>query len=194
MRKVSSLIRKLTIPPVFAALLLVAVYLAYPHYFAVVWQLVAGLLFLTVFPTLAYPMHKYIPRFKDKGRDGQRTLAMLFSFAGYLLGTITVHVTSAPLQLKIIYMEYLLCGAAMLLLNKCFHLKVSGHACGIVGPVILLLYFRLYIPAILGTALIVPVYISSIRTKQHTTAQLIGGSVIPAVVLCLILTVMHAVL
>ena len=187
MRKISSLIRKVTIPPVFAALLLVAVYVAYPHYFGAIWQLVAGLFFLTVLPTLAYPLQKYIPHFKDKGRDGQRTLAMSFSFAGYLLGTITVYVTSAPLQLKLIYMEYLLCGAAMLLLNKCFHLKASGHACGIVGPVILLLYFGLYIPAIIGTALIVPVYISSIRTKQHTAPQLLGGSVIPAVALTLIL-------
>ena len=194
MRKISSLIRKLTIPPIFAALLLVAVYVAYPYYFSTIWQLVAGLFFLTVLPTLAYPLQKYIPHFKDKGRDGQRTLAMLFSFAGYLLGTITVYVISAPLQLKLIYMEYLLCGAAMLLLNKCFHLKASGHACGIVGPVILLLYFGLYIPAIIGTALIVPVYISSTRTKQHTAAQLIGGSIIPAAVLCLILAVMHAVL
>ena len=194
MRKISSLIRKVTIPPVFAALLLVAVYVAYPHYFSTLWQLAAGLFFLTVLPTLAYPLQKYFPHFKDRGRDGQRTLAMLFSFAGYLLGTITVYVTSAPLQLKLIYMEYLLCGAAMLLLNKGFHLKASGHACGIVGPVILLLYFRLYIPAIIGTALIVPVYISSVRTKQHTAAQLIGGSIIPAVVLGLILSVMHAVL
>ena len=112
---------------------------------------------------------------------------MLFSFAGYLLGTITVYVTSAPLQLKIIYMEYLLCGAAMLLLNKGFHLKASGHACGVVGPIIMLLYFKLFIPAIIGMLFIVPVYIASLRTKQHTALQLLGGSVIPAVALTLIL-------
>ena len=171
----------------FAALLLVAVYVAYPHYFSTVWQFAAGLFFLTVLPTLAYPLQKYVPHFKDKGRDGQRTLAMLFSFAGYLLGTITVYVTSAPLQLKIIYMEYLLCGAAMLLLNKGFHLKASGHACGVVGPIIMLLYFKLFIPAIIGMLFIVPVYIASLRTKQHTALQLLGGSVIPAVALTLIL-------
>ena len=79
----------------------------------------------------------------------------------------------------------------MLLFNKAFHLKASGHACGVVGPVILLLYFKLYIPAIIGVVFIVPVYIASLRTKQHTAPQLLGGSVIPVAVLALIMLVMQ---
>ena len=89
-------------------------------------------------------------------------------------------------MLKIIYLEYLLCGIGMLLLNKAFKVKASGHACGIVGPMLLFIYFGLYIPAIVGTVLVLPVYISSVRTKQHTLPQLIGGSAIPAVVLLMI--------
>ena len=115
---------------------------------------------------------------------------MIFSFAGYLLGTLTAFVFFAPIELKIIYLEYLLCGIGMLLLNKVFKIKASGHACGIVGPVLLFLYFGLYIPAIIGTALILPVYISSVRTKQHSLPQLIGGSTIPVVVLLLIILFM----
>ena len=191
MRKVSSVIRKITIPPVFATLLLVAVYVAYPHYFSTIWQLIGSIVFLAVLPTLAYPLQRHIPRFKDRGREGQRTLAMLFSFAGYVLGTLTTFATNAPLQLKIIFVEYLLCGVSMLLFNKAFHLKASGHACGVVGPVILLLYFKLYIPAIIGVVFIVPVYIASLRTKQHTAPQLLGGSVIPVAVLALIMLVMQ---
>ena len=187
MRKISSLIRKVTIPPVFAALLLGAVYVAYPHYFSSVWQLIGGIFFLSVLPTLAYPLQKYIPRFKERGREGQRTLAMLFSFAGYVLGALTAFATNAPLQLKIIFIEYLLCGVSMLLFNKAFRLKASGHACGVVGPVILLLYFKLFVPAIIGVVFIIPVYIASLRTKQHTAPQLLGGSVIPAAALALIL-------
>ena len=75
-------------------------------------------------------------------------------------------------------------------MEKLFKVKASGYACGIVGPVLLFLYFRLYIPAIIGTVLILPVYISSVRTKQHTLPQLIGGSAIPAVVLLLIILFM----
>lgn len=186
MDKIFKIIRKITIPPVFAAALLIIVYVTHANYFGSIWHLVGTLFFLTILPTLAYPLQKYIPKYKDRGREGQRNLAMIFSFVGYLLGTVVAFVFSAPIELKIIYLEYLLCGIGMLLLNKVFKIKASGHACGIVGPVILFLYFGLYIPAIIGTALILPVYISSVRTKQHTLTQLIGGSAIPAVVLFII--------
>ena len=186
MEKFFKIIRKITIPPVFAATLLIIVYISHTNYFGSVWHLVGALFFLTVLPTLAYPLQKYIPKYKDRGREGQRSLAMIFSFLGYLLGTVVAFIFSAPTELKIIYLEYLLCGIGMLLLNKAFKVKVSGHACGIVGPVLLFVYFGLYIPAIVGTALVLPVYISSVRTKQHTLPQLIGGSAIPAVVLLMI--------
>ncbi len=189
MDKIFKIIRKITIPPVFAVALLIIVYITHANYFGSIWHLVGALFFLSVLPTLAYPLQKYIPKYKDRGREGQRSLAMIFSFVGYLLGTVVAFVFSTPIELKIIYLEYLLCGIGMLLLNKVFKVKASGHACGIVGPVILFLYFGLYIPAIVGTALILPVYISSVRTKQHTLPQLIGGSTIPAVVLFIIVMI-----
>ncbi len=183
MNKISKVIRIITVPPMFAAVLLITVYIAFSHYYGSIWHLLGGILFLTVLPTLAYPLQKYFAHFKDRGREGQRSLAMIFSFFGYLLGVVVAFAFSAPTQLKIIYLEYLLCGVGMLLLNKVFKIRASGHACGIVGPVIMLLYFGLYIPAIVGTVLIILVYVSSIKTKRHTASQLIVGSVIPAVVL-----------
>jgi len=189
MEKVFKIIRKITIPPVFAAALLIVVYITHTNYFGSIWHLFGALLFLSVLPTLAYPLQRFFKKYKDRGREGQRSLAMIFSFAGYLLGTLTAFVFSAPIELKIIYLEYLLCGIGMLLLNKVFKIKASGHACGIVGPVLLLSYFRLYISAIIGAVLIIPVYISSIRTKRHSPAQLICGSIIPAVVLLTIILV-----
>jgi len=166
--KLSFFIRKITVPPVFAAALLIIAYCMYPHYFGAVGQLFGGLAFLCVLPLLAYPLQKFIPHFRDKGRDGQRSLAMIFSAVGYLLGTLTAFLTGAPDELKILYLEYLLCGIAMLVLNKVFQLKASGHACGIVGPVLLMLYFRMFIPAVVGMFLILPVYVSSLKTKRHT--------------------------
>ena len=186
MEKVFKIIRKITIPPVFAAALLIIIYFLHTNYFGSVWHLVGSLFFLVVLPTLAYPLQQYIPKYKNRGREGQRSLAMIFSFFGYLLGTVVAFLFSAPIELKIIYLEYLLCGIGIFLLNKVFKFKASGHACGIVGPVILFLFFGLYLPAIVGTALILPVYVSSVRTKQHTLPQLIGGSAIPAVVLLMI--------
>lgn len=176
-------IRRITIPPVFAAVFLILVYMTHTAYFGGILQLIGAVFFLAVLPTLAYPLQKYFPKYKDRGREGQRSLAILFSIAGYLLGTASAFVFSVPAELQFIYMEYLLSGIGMLLLNKVFKIKASGHACGIVGPVIMCLYFGLYLPAMIGAALILPVYISSVRTGQHTIPQLFGGSTIPAFVL-----------
>ena len=138
MNKISLIVRKLTIPPIFAIALLCAVFFMIPNGTCSVWLLFAGIFFLAGLPALAYPLQKYMPHFKDKGRDGQRSLAMLFSFIGYLLGTIVAFAASAPTVLKIIFLEYLFCGISMLVLNKCFKLKASGHACGVIGPMIMI--------------------------------------------------------
>ena len=52
----------------------------------------------------------------------------------------------------------------------------------------MLVYFGLYLPAIIGAMLVLPVYVSSIRTGQHTMPQLFGGSTIPAFMLFLTVT------
>lgn len=110
---------------------------------------------------------------------------MICSSAGFLLGLVTAVLTQAPSALRIVYVEYLLCGIAMLLFNRGFHLKTSGHACGIAGPVVLFIYFQWYIPAAIGGLLMIPVFVSSIGTKQHTLWPLLGGCLIA--VICLIL-------
>ena len=194
MDRLSKITRKITVPPVFAAMLLIIVYIAFQNGIGSIWHLLGAIFFLGVLPLLAYPLQQYIPKFKDRGREGQRSLAMLFSFSGYAIGTIVAYIASAPARLKMIYLEYLLCGIAMLVINKAFHLKASGHACGIVGPVAMLYYFGLLIPAVIGTAIIVPVFVSSIKTKQHTYPQLIGGSAIPIAVLLILMPFFNPIL
>ena len=194
MDTLAKITRKITVPPVFAALLLITVYIAFPDGIGSAWHLLGAIFFLAVLPLLAYPLQQYIPKFRDRGREGQRSLAMLFSFSGYAIGTIVAYIASAPARLKLIYLEYLLCGIAMLVINKAFHLKASGHACGIVGPVAMLYYFGLLIPAVIGTAIIVPVFVSSIKTKQHTYPQLIGGSAIPIAVLLVLMPFFNPIL
>lgn len=98
MIKVFRCIRKLTVPPVFAALLLVILYIWHPSYIGNYWHLLGGIVFLTILPLSAYPLQKYIPHFKDKGRDGQRSLAMLLSAAGYLLGALTAFALNAAIS------------------------------------------------------------------------------------------------
>lgn len=171
-------IRKITIPSVFAIVFLLVTYFLQPALIGSPLNLILGIFFLGILPMLGYPLQKYIPYFKDKGRDGQRYLAMIFSAAGYLLGILSAFLTNAPSALLAVYTEYLLCGIAILVVNKLFHLKASGHSCGISGPVLLFLYFKMYLSAIIGTIFIIPVIVSSIKTKRHTAKQLFGGIVI----------------
>lgn len=119
MARIFKVIRKITVPPIFAAALLITVYIFHTSYFGSIWHLIGALFFLSALPTLAYPLQRYFKKYKDRGREGQRSLAMIFSFVGYLLGTLTAFVFSAPAELKLICLEYLLCGIGMLLLKRC---------------------------------------------------------------------------
>lgn len=186
MEKTFYFIRKITVPPIFAMAFLVVIYFMKPFIFTSVWQLIGGIFFLGILPIIGYPLQKYIPYFKEKGREGQRSLAMIFCVAGYLLGTFTTFVTKASPELCMVYLEYLLSGIMMLIFNKVFHLKASGHACGIVAPVLLFAYFNMFIPAVIGGLFVIPVLISSLKTKRHTMPQLLGGCMISAVCLIII--------
>ena len=110
---------------------------ALPFYFA-------GIFCLTFLPLLAYPMQRFIPKYKHRGRDGQRSLAMIFSALGYVVGVAVAFVFGAPRELKMVFVEYLLCGISILVSSKVFKKKASGHACGVVGPVAMLVYLGLF--------------------------------------------------
>ena len=136
------------------------------------------ILYLGFLPLLAYPLQSVTPHFKDKGRDGQRTLAMLFAVAGYIFCLVTNILASASAGMWIICLEYLLSGVLILVFNKGFHIKLSAHGCGSAGPIFLLLYFGLYLPAALMAVVTVLAYVASVKAKHHTVPQLIGGSAV----------------
>jgi len=142
-------------------------------------QFIATLFLLGIIPLLAYPLQRFFPRFRDEGRKGQRILAMIFAVGGYVICCGMYLVTGASSCLWMLCLIYLLSGLVILLFNKVFHLKLSGHACGVTGPVVGLYYAGLkwIIPAGLGTLVLVA--IASLKTKRHTLPQLIGGSLVP---------------
>lgn len=179
-------IRKITIAPVMATVMLIAVMSFAPEVFQSSSAFVLALLFLGLLPALAYPMQKHIPAYKERGREGQRNLAIIFAVAGYILGIISGALTHVPKDTMMIYQEYLLSGILIFVFNRYFHIKISGHACGIVAPIVLLAHFGLYACSLTGVAIAILVYLSSLKTKRHTLLQLIGGSVVPLVAYLLI--------
>lgn len=184
MNKVYKVIRVATVPPLIALLLFITLGL----YNEISWiDALLGVLFIGILPILAYPAQRFIPYFKDKGREGQRNLAIIFAVVGYIVGCTLALIFNAPAKVVLIYLDYLLSGILIAVFNKLFNLRASGHACGIVGPVAMLIYFGLYIPAIIGLVLTVLVFISSIGMKRHTLLQLIGGSLITVSALVLLI-------
>ena len=78
----------------------------------------------------------------------------------------------------IICLEYLISGGLILVFNKLLHVKVSAHGCGSAGPIFLLLYFGLFVPAAVMGIVTILAYVASVKAKHHTFPQLVGGSAI----------------
>lgn len=182
MEKTAKIIRYITAAPIIACITMIILFIARPDIFGGALGFILSLVFLTVLPLLAYPLQRYIPSYKDKGRDGQRSLAMVFAVGGYVLGCISCALISASAGLWMIYLEYLFSGIFIFVFNKLFHLKASGHACGVAGPIAFLVYMRL--PAVIpGVIVLALTCWASIKTKRHTIWQFLGGCVIPVAIL-----------
>lgn len=178
MKKLAFVIRIVTVAPIMALVLLLVLYFRAPGTFGSQIMFMFSVLFLVVFPLLAYPLQPLIKPYKGKGREGQRTLALIFAVAGYLLGCLFAAVLGAPRDVWFIFLSYMVSGSLVALINKVFHFKASGHACGVTGPFLLLLYFGQTI-GFLGAAVLAVVWLASLYMKRHTTGQFLVGAAIP---------------
>ena len=179
-------VRRLTVAPVFASVFLVTLLIRKPEIFSGIWQWGYDFLFIALFPLLAYPAQPFLKHFKDKGRQGQRTLAMIFAVAGYILCCACNLIFGSSAGNRMIVLGYLFSDAAIFVFNKAFGLRASGHACGIAGPTMLFVYFGMYIHAFIYVALTALVYCSSLKTGRHTMRELILGTLIPIFVVVLL--------
>jgi hypothetical protein len=84
-----------------------------------------------------------------------------------------------------IYLVYFISGLLIILFNKFLKIRASGHACGIVGPLVLATYFLGYQGIITGILIFVLVCWSSLKLKRHTLTQLLWGGLIPLIALLL---------
>ena len=186
--KVAKGVRVITVAPVVALVTLILLYLVRPLIFGGIFQLLMAILFLTVLPLLAYPLQRVLPGFRDRGRDGQRKLAFIMAVAGYVCGTVFAVAADAPKGVFQIYLTYLISGVILSIFNKLLKIKASGHACGVAGPVALLVHFC----GINGywALLILPVvYWACLAMKRHTPSQLLLGTITPLISLVLVLLI-----
>lgn len=177
-RKLAKAVRVLTLPPFAALGLVLALRSGVPGFFAG-WAEAAVCIFcLTLLPFSAYPLQPAFPAFRHRGRAGQRALAIWMSNAGYVLGAGAVFLMGAGAGVKLMMLTYLFSGALMLLFNRALDIRASGHACGVAGPVAMLL-LCLGGQAWLGMAVLAAVYWASLSMDRHKLTELLWGSAIP---------------
>ena len=189
MKKSLKIIRILTVAPIMAFCLFTLTYICKNEYFSTVWQYIYSIFCLSVLPMLAYPLQRFIPGFCGRGREGQRSLAIIFSVIGYVLCCIFGLIFTQSIELWMITVTYLLSGVCIFISSKVFKFKISGHACGVFGPVGVLLYFGLFIPAAIGILLGALVYYASLKSGRHTLPELIAGTVLPIALMTLFILI-----
>ena len=173
---IAKVIRVLTIPPIIISVLLILLFAHNNGVFNSLSELLISVTFFGIVPVLAYPVSHIIPKIREKGRDGQRALAFVFTILGYIFAVI--YSLSAPTSngLKFICVTYLMSALFLVVFNKLLHIKASGHACSTVGPLTLAVYYLGIhaLPVSVITALLTAW--SSVKLKRHTVSDLFFGA------------------
>lgn len=178
-RNCAKVIRVLTVPPVFSALLCTILYAHLSGAFASTGHYIAALCFLSFLPLMSYPICHAVPSLREKGRKAERNLSLISSVTGYIGGVLFCLLTdSHPIE-TLLYATYLFSGVGLAVCSL-MHFHASGHACGCSGPIIFLSV--LISPwFLLGYLLLGVVMWASRNLDRHSPAQLVGGSVVPVV-------------
>ncbi len=177
-KKVAKWISIVTVVPFIGLFVLTTLYLLRPAVYEneFLWY-IFSLLFLTFIPLSAYILKDKIPKYKDKGRQGERRLAFIMAVIGYVSGNFLSFVFNAPKGVKTIFLAYLFSGIILSFVNAVVGHKASGHAAGVSGPFTLLLYFisfrYMYIYIILPV-----VFWSRLKLGRHKIGQLFSGTAI----------------
>ncbi|WIV11946.1 phosphatase PAP2 family protein [Proteiniborus sp. MB09-C3] len=176
--KIAKIISILTVVPVIAFALLIILFRQCSYVFnnSFAWCIFA-FLFLFLMPISAYGLKNIIPKYRNKGRSGERKLAFITGVMGYIIGTIVCIIFKAPKGLTTIFLSYLVSGIVLTFVNKVIKFKASGHACGVSGPMTLFIYF-VGRKAWYALILLPMVFWSRINMGRHTIKELIAGTII----------------
>ena len=174
--RVAHIVRIVSVPPVMVGILLLLLYTLREDVFASGWEFSASLGGLTVLPVLAYPVSAMIPALREKGREGQRSLAMYFSTVGYVAVFVYGLIARVGTGLMHIYAGYLFSVVIILVGNKVFKVRISGHACSVSGPLVYSGYFLGLWGILVGIVCWSVILWASLVMKRHTFREFIFGT------------------
>lgn len=174
--KIAHAVRIISIPPVMVGILLVLIFTLRDDVITTAAEMVASLLGLTVLPVLAYPVSFIVPSIRKKGREGQRSLAMYFSTVGYVAVFVYGLIAGVGTGLMHIYAGYLFSVVIILVSNKVFKVRVSGHACSVSGPLVYSGFFLGVWGIVVGAVCWGVILWASLAMKRHTFKEFVLGT------------------
>lgn len=174
--RIAKFVRVLTVPPLMAAALILTMRLSPAGVIDSTSVALLSLLFLALVPILAYPIAAAIKPLRDKGREGQRNTAFVMSVLGYTGAGVYGALSGLSAQVLFIYGTYFFSVALLLVCNKLLKLRASGHACSVIGPMLLIIYFvgGWAVPICLCTY--AASFWSSVALKRHTVREYLLGT------------------
>lgn len=174
--KLAHAVRIISVPPVMVGILIILLFTLRDDVFATTAEMVISALGLTVLPILAYPVSAMIPKIRVKGREGQRSLAMYFSTVGYVAVFVYGLIAGVGTGLMHIYAGYLFSVVIILIGNKVFKVRISGHACSVSGPLVYSGYFLGIWGIVVGVACWGVILWASLVMKRHTFKEFLLGT------------------
>ena len=170
---IARMVRFITLPPVVTGLTIIL--LKQFNHLESTKEFIVLLCCLVFFPLLAYPFREIFKINTDR-RQGQRSVAMIFSAISYSYGFIWAMFSTSTMITKVFFCSYLISIISLLIVNKALGYHASGHACSTTAPLVLLSWQMGFWYLLMGLALVFCVYSASLNLKRHTALQLLSGS------------------
>jgi len=183
MNKLAKICRVITVPTVLFLIMLLTTYFVSTSFVNYDYEFYIPLALIGFFPIVAYIVSFIVRKVKKQDKDGgrklQRKLAFVFSLIGYVSAFVLSLALNFNSPIKELTSRYFFTVAFLTVFNLC-HIKASGHASGIVGPMLLLCHYLGWIYIIPCIAVYALSFWSSIYLKRHTVAQFAIGTLCAA--------------
>ena len=175
---VAKIIRILSVPPIMISVFILILAFNKNNIFRSPTEIIIMIVLLGFVPALAYVLSVLVPKVKEQGREGQRKLAFITNLAGYSIALLWAFFTNVDKGLLLICLTYFLSVVFLIICNKGFHFRASGHASSFTGPLILLVYFLGWKAMVAALMIAVLIVWASVYLKRHTIKELVGGIVV----------------
>lgn len=184
-KRIFLIIRILTVVPLMSLVASILIYCLKPGFFASPTSFAFSIVFLTVFPLLAYVVWYIVPTLRKGGRKTQRRTAVIFGLTGYLAAFVFSFLFKDSPQIKVYYLAYFITSITLFLGNITGgKFNPSGHAGGLMGPVT---FLTIYVSPwfAFGYLIVILVGYISISMRRHTVLEFVVGGLVPVAVITL---------